>query len=53
MIEQATIGSDLGWRLWTIFGESLDWDHLGHDVKLGVEILSLIETLYITAKPET
>jgi hypothetical protein len=43
-----TIESDLGWRLWSIFGTSLDWDHLASDFELRDEVLSLVEKLYRT-----
>lgn len=46
MIGNESTGSDLGWKLWSVFGKSLDWDHLASDFKLGDEILSLIESLY-------
>lgn len=41
--EPGPIGEDLWWELWSIFGRSLDWDHLASDYKLGDEILRIIE----------
>src|SRR5581483_10236996 len=45
-IEEGRAGPELGWRLWSIFERTLDWDHLASDYNLGDEILDLILKLY-------
>ncbi len=44
--QRGPMGSDLWYELWSIFGTSLDWDHLARDFRLGDEILSIIERFY-------